>query len=67
MAVGVGCQYSGHTWKSAVFADTHRVMAPPHRYPEIPLVFADSSRVAENWTYRFLSTALADTSDPGSG
>lgn len=24
----VGCQYSGHTWKSTVFADTHRVLAP---------------------------------------
>ncbi len=34
------------------------------RYPEVHLVFADSRRFAEEWTYRFLSTALADTSDP---
>jgi ERCC4-type nuclease len=30
------------------------------RYPEIQLVFADSRRYAEDWTYRFLATALAD-------
>jgi ERCC4 domain len=34
------------------------------RYPELRLVFADSRRFAEDWTYRFLSTALADASDP---
>jgi ERCC4-type nuclease len=34
------------------------------RYPEVHLVFADSRRFAEEWTYRFLSTALADASDP---
>lgn len=34
------------------------------RYPEVHLVFADSRRLAEEWTYRFLSTALADMSDP---
>jgi hypothetical protein len=34
------------------------------RYPEVHLVFADSRRFAEEWTYRFLSTALADMSDP---
>jgi ERCC4 domain len=33
------------------------------RYPEVHLVFADSRRFAEDWTYRFLTTALADTSD----
>jgi hypothetical protein len=33
------------------------------RYPEIHLVFADS-RLAEEWTHRFLSTALADMYDP---
>jgi ERCC4-type nuclease len=31
------------------------------RYPEVHLVFADSRRYAEDWTYRFLTTALADT------
>jgi hypothetical protein len=35
------------------------------RYPEVHLVFADSRRFAEEWTHRFLSTALADLSDPG--
>jgi hypothetical protein len=34
------------------------------RYPEVHLVFADSRRFAEEWTYRFLSTALADAPDP---
>jgi hypothetical protein len=30
------------------------------RYPEIRVVFAESRRFAEEWTYRFLSSALAD-------
>jgi hypothetical protein len=30
------------------------------RYHEIPIMFADSRRFAEEWTYRFLATALAD-------
>jgi hypothetical protein len=34
------------------------------RYPEVNLVFADSRRFAEEWTYRFLTTAFADASDP---
>ena len=34
------------------------------RYPEVRLVFADSRRFAEEWTYRFLTAALADASDP---
>jgi ERCC4 domain len=34
------------------------------RYPEVRLVFADSRRFAEEWTHRFLTTALADASDP---
>ena len=34
------------------------------RYPEVHLVFADSRRFAEEWTYRFLSTALADATGP---
>jgi hypothetical protein len=33
------------------------------RYPQVHLVFADSRRFAEDWTYRFLATALADASD----
>jgi len=34
------------------------------RYPDVQIVFADSRRYAEDWTYRFLSTALADTAEP---
>jgi len=34
------------------------------RYPEVHLVFADSRRYAEDWTYRFLTTAFADTHEP---
>jgi ERCC4 domain len=34
------------------------------RYPEVHLVFADSRRYAEDWTYRFLTAALADATDP---
>lgn len=34
------------------------------RYPEVHVVFADSRRFAEEWTYRFLSTALTDASGP---
>ncbi|GIU99219.1 MAG: hypothetical protein KatS3mg014_0835 [Actinomycetota bacterium] len=30
------------------------------RYPEVPIVFADSRRFAEEWTYRFLAAALAE-------
>jgi hypothetical protein len=32
------------------------------RYPEIQIVFADSRKFAEEWTYRFLAAALADSS-----
>jgi hypothetical protein len=32
------------------------------RYPEVQVVFADSRRFAEEWTYRFLASALADRS-----
>jgi hypothetical protein len=31
------------------------------RYPEIPVVFADSRKFAEEWTYRFLAAALTDS------
>jgi hypothetical protein len=34
------------------------------RYPEVHLGFADSRRYAEDWTYRFLTTALADAHEP---
>jgi ERCC4-type nuclease len=32
------------------------------RYPEVQVVFADSRKFAEDWTYRFLASALADAS-----
>jgi len=31
------------------------------RYPEVPIVFADSRKFAEEWTYRFLAAALGDS------
>ena len=34
------------------------------RYREIPIVFADSRKFAEEWTYRFLAAAVADR-EPG--
>jgi hypothetical protein len=30
------------------------------RYPEIPVVFADSRKFAEEWTYRFLAATFSD-------
>ncbi len=33
------------------------------RYPEIQMVFADSRKFAEEWTYRFLAAALAEATD----
>ena len=30
------------------------------RYPQIPVVFLDSRRHAEDWSHRFLTTALMD-------
>jgi len=37
------------------------------RYREIPVVFADSRKFAEEWTYRFLATAVADRTAAGPG
>jgi hypothetical protein len=34
------------------------------RYPEVHLVFADSRRYAEDWSYRFLTTTLTDATEP---
>jgi ERCC4-type nuclease len=34
------------------------------RYPEIQLIYADSRPHAEDWTYRFLTAALADSASP---
>ncbi len=35
------------------------------RYPEIRVVFCESRSFAEEWTYRFLSAALADADESG--
>ncbi len=35
------------------------------RYPEVQVVFADSRRFAEEWTYRFLAAALAGETGAG--
>jgi ERCC4-type nuclease len=39
------------------------------RYPEIPVVFADSRKFAEKWTHRILAAALSDaeSGDPDAG
>lgn len=37
------------------------------RYREIPIVFADSRKFAEEWTYRFLATAVAESADADGG
>jgi hypothetical protein len=34
------------------------------RYPEVNVVFADSRRFAEEWTYRFLAAAVEDAGAP---
>ncbi len=34
------------------------------RYPDIQLVYADTRRHAEDWTHRFLATALTENTDP---
>ena len=31
------------------------------RYPRVPILFLDSRRHAEDWTHRFLCTALSDS------
>jgi hypothetical protein len=35
------------------------------RYPSVPIVFADSRKLAEEWTYRFLAAALVHHAAPG--
>lgn len=35
------------------------------RYPEVPIVFCDNRKFAEEWTYRFLGAALAELSEGG--
>ena len=34
------------------------------RYPAVPIVFADSRKLAEEWTYRFLAAALVPHAPP---
>jgi ERCC4-type nuclease len=35
------------------------------RYPSVPIVFADSRKLAEHWTARFLAAVAAEFSAPG--
>lgn len=37
------------------------------RYPEVAVIFADSRKFAEEWTYRFLASALSDSDAAESG
>lgn len=37
------------------------------RYPEIPIVFGETRPLAEEWTYRYLGAALAETLPAGPG
>lgn len=37
------------------------------RYREVPIVFADSRKFAEEWTYRFLAAAVTDEDEPAAG
>jgi hypothetical protein len=61
-AVVVECRYSdlfrlehvSHAWLAEVLS---RLNA---RYPEVQVVFADSRKFAEEWTYRYLGTMASD-------
>jgi hypothetical protein len=55
-----GAQFCGGRQRGAVCSEVVFV----HPTPEVHLVFADSRRYAEDWTYRFLTTALADATGP---
>lgn len=35
------------------------------RYPQVPIVFADNRKLAEEWTFRYLGAALAHARQPG--
>ena len=35
------------------------------RYPEVPIVFAETRPLAEEWTFRYLGAAAAEELDPG--
>ncbi len=37
------------------------------RYPEIPIVFAETRPLAEEWTFRYLGAALAESLDTAAG
>ena len=54
----LGSEYVPGDWLADILA---RLQV---RYREVPIVFADSRRFAEEWTYRFLTTALTDSSNP---
>lgn len=62
-AVAVEGRYSGlvrfeHAPAAWLVDQVVRLQA---RYPTVPLLFLDSRRHAEDWTHRFLATALADS------
>ncbi len=54
---------------SALLADEHtpsgwladQLVRLQARYPQVPVLFLDSRRLAEDWTHRFLATAVADS------
>ena len=48
-------QHVDAAWVADVLSRLHA------RYPEIQVTFADSRKFAEEWTYRFLASAAADT------
>jgi len=50
----LGSEYVPGDWLADILA---RLQV---RYREVPIVFADSRRFAEEWTYRFLAAAIAD-------
>jgi hypothetical protein len=54
----VGAKHAPGEWLADILA---RLQV---RYPEVQVVFADSRRFAEEWTYRFLASALADAAAP---
>jgi hypothetical protein len=65
-AVVVEARYSALFSSSTSTAPGSQTSSPGFRFgtPAIPIVFADTRRHAEDWTHRFLTTALTDTAEP---
>jgi hypothetical protein len=59
-AVVVEGRYSGLFKLAHISGPGSRTYSPASRFATPSVVFADSRRFAEEWTYRFLSSALAD-------